>query len=421
MTTIQAPRGTRDILPQDQVLWEHLVDFCKLRANQFGYLPITIPTFEETGLFERSIGESTDILEKELFIVSNRNSAESDRYALRPEATAGIVRAFVEHGLHTLPQPVKLYNILNNFRYERPQKGRYRELWQFDLEIIGEKSPLADCWCILTGYQLFQSLGLTEVELQLNSLGLLEERTEFLSALRDYLEPRKDQLSEDSKRRLDSNPLRILDSKDPQDQALLKDAPKLLDFFGPVSQSHFEQVKKTLDLWKIPYHLNPHLVRGLDYYCHTTFEWYLPGEGGSQSALGGGGRYDGLLPQLNGPDLGAVGQALGLDRIFNALDAKGYKLAHTNNPELFLIPADEAGLQHILQILPELTWLTNPRVDWSFEKVGVGNLLKKALKLEAEAVLIIGSAEIEKGKYQLKWLQTGEQEEVTLDELKAKF
>ncbi|MCC2631465.1 MAG: histidine--tRNA ligase [Patescibacteria group bacterium] len=299
MPSFQSPRGTRDILPAEQAVWRHVRTVAEEIAFQMGYKPITTPTYEEIGLFQRAIGEGTDIQDKELFLVRGiQGEAGQEPYALRPEATAGIVRSYIEHGMHTWPGPVKLFTFSNNFRYDRPQKGRYREHVQFDIEYFGETGPFADAWIIFTTWRFLTKLGLTGLELRLNSLGSADERVAFVSALQDYYGPLQDQLSEDSKRRLSTNPLRILDSKDPKDHALRENAPRLSDMFGEESSSHFAEVQTLLEEWGIPKDsviLDPFLVRGLDYYSHTAFEWTVASEKGQQASLGGGGRYDSAL------------------------------------------------------------------------------------------------------------------------------
>jgi histidyl-tRNA synthetase len=301
--SVQAPRGTRDLLPADQPVWQLAIRTAHTAASRLGFAPITVPTYEETGLFHRSIGAGTDILDKELFVVKGvKAEEETAPYALRPELTASIVRAYIQHGMHTWPQPVKLYSIASNFRYERPQKGRYREHTQFDVEYFGDKGAFADAWVIFCNWEFFHLLGLTGITLKLNTLGTPDERQRFKEALVGHFTPLRHRLSPDSQTRLDINPLRILDSKDPADRELCGQAPNFAHYLGEGSQVHFQAVQSFLTEWGIPFTLDPYLVRGLDYYSHTTFEWTVAGKTGQQDSLGGGGRYDGLLPYLGGPD-----------------------------------------------------------------------------------------------------------------------
>lgn len=402
---IQSPRGTRDILPADQPAWKFVRHAAGKVATQLNYQRIDTPTYEERGLFERSIGEGTDVMDKELFLVRGVASDE-EKYALRPEGTAGIVRSFIEHGMHTWPQPVKLWSLVNNFRYDRPQKGRYREHVQFDIEIFGDQSPWADAWVILTTWQFLKEVGLGEkVLLKINTLGTSEERQEYMRVLVDYLQPRAGELSLDSQHRLEKNPLRILDSKDQADQYVVQQGPKITDVLSDMSRAHYEEVKRLLGVWGIPFAEDAGLVRGLDYYSHTTFEWVPTGGDGQQSSIGGGGRYDGLLPQLGGPNVGAVGAGLGLDRIVEMLG----EMEALEGPEYFLVAADAAGREKLeREILPRLLD-EGKTVDAILNKEGVGGQLKQASRVGAKKAIILGQQEIEKGEMVVKDLVSGEQ------------
>jgi histidyl-tRNA synthetase len=418
MPTFQAPRGTRDILPENQVVWRHITTVANQVAEQMGFQRITTPIYEDLALFERSIGEGTDVMDKELFLVRGKH-AEGEAYALRPEGTAGIVRAYVEHGMHTWSQPVKLYSLLNCFRYERPQKGRYREHWQFDIEMFGERGAFADAWVIYATWLFLQRLGLMGISLKLNSLGTLSERQAYLSALQTYLAPLQDQLSEDSKRRLSSNPLRILDSKDEGDKRLLEHAPLLADFFSTETSSRFEEVKSYLESWHIPYFLDGSLVRGLDYYSHTTFEWVCTAAEGTQNALGGGGRYDGLLSQLGGPDTGAIGAGIGLDRIAEELAAQNLTEALTLHiPRVYVAAADEAGKSYARSLIAILAE-EGIAIDANLEKDSLGSQIKSAGKTGARWVAIVGKNEADSSTVQLKDLETSTQVQVTVEEMLA--
>jgi histidyl-tRNA synthetase len=418
MSPLQSPRGTRDILPADQPLWQYIQEVGKSVAEQMGFQPITTPTYEDLALFQRSIGAGTDVMDKELFLVRGIKS-EKEEYALRPEGTAGIVRSFIEHGMHTWPQPVKLYSIVNNFRYDRPQKGRYREHTQFDIEIFGDVSAYADGWTIYFTWRFLEELGLQNLKLKLNSLGTNDERTEYLKSFVAFLEPKKDQLSSDSQIRLDSNPLRILDSKDANDQKLCAEAPKLTEFFGDTSAAHFKQVQELLTTWNVPFVLAPEIVRGLDYYSHTTFEWVIEGVEGQQNSLGGGGRYDSLVTQLGGPSTGAVGAGLGLDRIMEAMvDQKLTDDLNPATPELFVIAADAQGRMAAASLIDELLdfgW----SVDAVLGKDGMGAQMKNAARSGALAALILGEKEVSENSVVVKDLQAGEQTTVSRSDLRA--
>ena len=383
MPSVNSPRGTRDILPIDQPLWQHVVRTCQDVAERLSYQQISLPTFEELGLYQRAIGTGTDIMDKELFFVGSRHTKEQ-HYALRPEGTAGMVRAYIQHGMQSWPQPVKLYSILNLFRYERPQRGRFREHTQFDIEYFGDNSPFADAWIVLTHWQVLQTLHISGVRLSLNNLGTAEERQAYRTALISFLEPLKDSLSDDSKRRLIENPLRILDSKDPGDRQLLTNAPKLSDSLGQASNEHFTLLQNYLESWQIPFSLDPLLVRGLDYYSLSCFEWVHTAADGSQLSVGGGGRYDGMLPLLGGPQTGAVGAGLGLDRLVDLLE-----VVPPTQLDIFVVLADPMALPSAQRLIAQLAGLLY-KFDADFSKSSLGSQLKAAAKRQARYAIIVG-------------------------------
>lgn len=416
MQLLQSPRGTRDILPEQQPVWQFCLDTARKVAEQMGYLPISTPTYEEIALFERSIGEGTDVIDKELFLVRGRKS-EEESYALRPEGTAGLVRSYLEHGMRTWPQPVKLYTILNCFRYERPQKGRYREHFQFDFEYFGEKGAFADAWVIYTGWRFYQALGLKNIGLSLNTLGAATERAAYSQKLVAYFTPLKQQLSQDSQDRLAKNPLRILDSKDPIDQEKKQGAPILLESIGEESKRHFQEVQNYLKTWKIPFEINPHLIRGLDYYSHTTFEWVARGREGSQDSLGGGGRYDGLLTILGGQDGGAVGTGIGLDRTVEEIISQGLaENFHLLAPQIVVLSGDHGIHSQAQEVIEELYqqgfWL-----DTYLGKESLASQMKSAGRSGARFALIIGADEATANQIAVKDLRSGKQELVPRSDL----
>jgi histidyl-tRNA synthetase len=319
MATFRAPRGTRDILPVDRVLWSRVESSLRELAARYGYREIETPLFEQTAVFERGVGQVTDIVEKELFRVSPSRGDEREPWALRPEATAGIVRAYVEHGLHTLPQPVRLSLYGPMFRYDRPQAGRFRQFWQWDIEAIGDPGPAIDAEIIELGIRFYRSVGLTGVEARLNSIGDRVCRPGYLKRLTAYYETRIGDFPDLARARLVSNPLRLLDSKDAVMVGINRDAPKMADHLCDACGEHFAAVRAHLDALAVPYRLAPDIVRGLDYYTRTTFEYVRPGAEGQQDALGGGGRYDGLVELLGGKPTPAIGFALGIDRVVLAM------------------------------------------------------------------------------------------------------
>lgn len=424
MPAFQSPRGTRDILPQSQPAWQHVKTIAEKIAGQMGYQQITVPTYENLSLFQRAIGEGTDVQDKELFLVRGKQSAnEDDQYALRPEGTAGIVRAFIQHGMQTWPQPVKLFSFVNNFRYDRPQKGRYREHVQFDIEYFGDFEPFADAWVIYTTWRFLSDLGLKNIDLKINSLGTSAEREEYSKKLVLFCQEHQSELSEDSKNRIDTNPLRILDSKDAGDQRILEQAPTLLDSLGEESMHHFTTVLDYITTWGIPFSKDAFLVRGLDYYSHTAFEWVLTDKNGQQDSLGGGGRYDDLLLKLEGPSVGAVGAGLGLDRIIEELERQQEAEAFTaQKSELYLVAADAEGLAFLPAFIDTLFKQTpRIRLDCNLSKVAVGNQLKRADKLGAAYALVIGQTEVETQQFILKTLADGTEKTHSMESLLSFF
>ena len=410
MSNLQAPRGTRDILPEEQATWEYVKGVAAKIAKQFGFQQITTPTYEYRTLFERSIGNDTDVMSKELFLVRGpATTPGEEEYALRPEGTAGIVRAFIEHGMHLRPQPIKLWNFVNNFRYDRPQKGRYREHVQFDLELFGETGPFADAWIIFATYAFLKELGLQGLSLELNTLGTNEERAAYQDVIRTALNEKTSQLSQDSQARLTSNPLRILDSKDANDQALLNELPDLLDFCGDETKRRFEQVQRYLTTWEVPFRINKRLVRGLDYYSHTAFEWITEGAGGQQSALGGGGRYDGLLTKLGGQNGGAVGAGIGLDRVVEEVIRQNLTPEASKSEVVAVILASASAEQVATKLIKQLLE-KGLCVIANFDRESMGSQLKAAHKQGAQTAYILGDQELADNTITIKNLETGEQQ-----------
>src|SRR5579875_1686021 len=324
---IKAVRGTRDLLPDQTPLWNRVEATARAVFARYGFGEIRTPIFEATELFARGVGEETDIVSKEMFTWEDRARAASEKaqsLTLRPESTAGVVRAYIEHKMGETGALQKLYYIGPQFRRERPQRGRYRQFWQIGAEVIGppssgSESPLRDAEILEMLASLLDELGIRGWKLELNSVGNAEDRARYNAALREALAPVKDQLCPDNQRRAETNPLRVLDSKDENDQAIIDSLPKIAEFLGPESKAHFEQVLAALDACNVPYTLNPRLVRGLDYYTRTTFEFTVTTGLGTQNALLGGGRYDGLSEMLGGPKAPGIGFAIGEDRLILVL------------------------------------------------------------------------------------------------------
>jgi histidyl-tRNA synthetase len=412
---IQAIRGMNDTLPEQTPVWQKLESLFRQVVSSYGYSEIRMPIVENTNLFKRSIGEVTDIVEKEMYTFEDRNG---DSLTLRPEGTASCVRAGNEHGL-LYNQERRLWYTGPMFRHERPQKGRYRQFHQFGVETFGMASADIDAEVILLSARLWKALGIEQhVELQLNSLGSNEARARYKEALVEFLAKHEDKLDEDSKRRMTTNPLRVLDSKNPEVQALLVDAPKLSEYLDDESVTHFEQLQKYLDAVGVKYVINERLVRGLDYYNRTVFEW-VTNSLGAQGTICAGGRYDGLVEQLGGKPTPAVGFAMGLERIILMLETLQLNDDVKNDVDIYSVLVGEgtdiAGFkiaELIRNELPELKMMHH---------CGAGNFkkqMKRADKSGARIALIIGEGELESGCVTIKDLQgTHQQQTVAVDEL----
>ena len=409
---IQSIRGMHDVLPDQSYRWQSFESIIRQLMTAYGYREIRMPLVESTDLFCRSIGEVTDIVEKEMYTFEDRNG---DRLTLRPEGTASCVRAGIQHGLlHNQVQ--RLWYSGPMFRHERPQKGRYRQFHQFGTEVYGVDTPDIDAELIVISARLWQQLGLNGVRLELNTLGSNEARAKYKQVLVDYLIDHKEQLDEDSVRRLETNPLRVLDSKNPAMKEMLDKAPSLVDHLDDESRQQFDKLKASLDAVGIPYIINPRLVRGLDYYCKTVFEW-VTDELGAQGTICAGGRYDGLVEQLGGKATPAIGFALGMERILALLESQQQQPTQTVDIYMILIGADSEvkGLQiaeNIRDALPGVKMITH---------CGGGSVksqMKKADKSGAAIALIIAEEELENEQVTVKYLRENkEQMTVSIDQL----
>lgn len=415
------PPGVFDILPQDQIdkwkssyLWSYVENIIRTTARDFGYQEVRTPIFERTELFQRSVGESSDIVTKEMYTFKDK----SDRsLTLRPEGTAPVMRAFIENQLHQTAPLHKLFYIGPMFRYERAQAGRYRQHHQFGAEAIGNGSPEQDVEMIDLLYTLYQRLGLKSLTLFINSIGDDESRQAFRKALKDYLRPQLALLSPESQARFETNPLRILDSKDPRDREIVAKSPSILDFLNETSKQHFEQVKHLLGELNIPYQVNPFLVRGLDYYNNTVFE-VVVGELGAQNSVGGGGRYDGLIQSLGGPNLPSIGFGTGIERIIQTMINQEAALPAPNHPVIFLIALGEAAKKQCFSLLHELRQQGIPaQMDFSDRKLG--KLMQYADQIRATYVAVIGDHELAQQEVELKEMATGHKIKVGLADLAA--
>ena len=414
MPSYRAPRGTRDLLPETRAGLSRLEEIARSLSTRYGYRLMEIPLFEQTAVFERGIGEATDVVEKELFRIAPRTE-ESESWALRPEATAGIVRAFVQHGMHTLPQPVKLTVVGSMFRYDRPQAGRYRQFWQWDAEVIGDPGPAVDAEVIEMGRRFYVEAGVPDVQVLVNSIGDSACRPAYLANLKAYFAGYAAELPELELRRLEVNPLRLLDSKDPALTALVAAAPKISECLCEACEAHFASVRAHLDAVGVPYRVEPTLVRGLDYYARTAFEFYRAGAEGQQQALGGGGRYDGLVELLGGRATPAIGFALGLDRVLLALEEVGAEAVHEAPPLAVVAGADPADTVSRLRVASILRAEgLSVRAELAPRKLG--RQLETASKEHAHFAVIIGD-ELTEGNVQLKDLEAGTQRLVPLADL----
>ncbi|MGB5400767.1 MAG: histidine--tRNA ligase [Thermoanaerobaculia bacterium] len=401
---IQAVKGTRDLLPPDTAVWAAVERAARETFGAYGYSEIRTPILEDTELFVRSVGEGTDIVGKEMYTFTDRKGRS---LSLRPESTASVARAFVQHGMHSAALPLKVYYIGPHFRYERPQKGRYRQFFQIGAELLGDAGPQSDGEVILMLVRFLSVLGFEGLVVQLNTVGDEESREAYRKGLVEYLEPHREALSPDSQRRLGSNPLRILDSKDPADHGVLQGAPRLEDFLNASSAGHFDAVCKMLDRHDVAYSIEPRLVRGLDYYTRTVFEITAAGLG-AQDAIVGGGRYDGLIEELGGQPLPGIGFAIGEDRLIEVL------------PERFRIEALKASLVAVAAVPPvsaaeavalaEELRSENLPVLAELTDRSVRSALKRADRAGVKWVVLIGEQERATGTATVRDLEQGSQE-----------
>ena len=435
MSTLKAVRGTRDLLPPETALWSHVESTARRVFARYNFGEIRTPIFEDTQLFARGVGEDTDIVSKEMFTWEDRARAQSEKsqsLTLRPENTAGVVRAYIEHNLGDAGRLQKLYYIGPQFRRERPQRGRYRQFWQIGAEVIGapssgSESPLRDAEVLEMLASLLDELGIRNWSLTINSVGSANDRPRYIAALREALAPVKGQMCADCQRRADTNPLRVLDCKHPEDQPILATLPRISDYLDEASRTHFTSVLAALDACGVPYAVNPRLVRGLDYYTRTTFEFVIESNDGAETGLGsqnallGGGRYDGLSEMLGGPRAPGIGFAIGEDRLIltlQAMQAQQPQEAGDRASQLYIHLADayvaplgEAQNAAALALAREL------RRQGMTVEVGDGSFrLKKSFEVANELarhIIILGEEELASGLYTVKSFASGEQKKVS--------
>ena len=412
MGTIQALRGTRDILPEEVGYWQRVESVAREILIKAAYREIRTPIFELTALFERGIGEATDVVGKEMYTFNSRGENPYSM-TLRPEGTAGVVRSYIEHRLDVKGGIQRLWYTGPMFRYEAPQAGRQRQFHQLGVEVLGSADPRADAEVMAIATDILQTLGLKNLSLDINSVGNPEDRQRYREALVNYLTPYQGALDPDSQVRLSRNPLRILDSKDKKTQAIIAEAPSILDYLGADSRRYFEQIQQQLSNLGIAYQLNPRLVRGLDYYTHIAFE-ITSDNLGAQATVCGGGRYDGLVAQLGGPITPAVGWAMGLERLIILLQQ--LETPPTTKLDFYLVSRGDRAEAQSLKLAQSLRHV-GFAVELDLSGSPFGKQLKRADRSGAIACLILGDAEADAGTLQLKWLNSGEQEAIAQTDL----
>lgn len=416
--TPETLRGFRDVLPDEQAAWEKIEDVMRGLTRAYGFGRIRLPVLEQTLLFERSVGKDTDIVEKEMFTFTDQGGV---RMTLRPEGTASVARAYIEHGMVNQSQPVKLWYAEPFFRHERPQAGRYRQFWQFGLEAVGSDDPVLDAQIMLMSYQFCKELGV-EAIVQVNSLGTPQTRKSYIAELSRYFKGHSKKLSDTDKKRLTRNPLRLLDSKEPGMEELKADAPQIIEHLDDDSKQHFMKVLEYLDEAEVPYELNPYLVRGLDYYAKTVFELLpaAPAEGdGAQNALGGGGRYDGLIPLLGGREATpGCGAGIGIERVILAMKAAGKMPENRRRTQVFFCQLGEAARRKGLKIFEKFRE-AGIDVAEAFAKGNLKAQLEMADKYKAPLSVILGQKEVLDGTIIIRDMEAGAQEIVDAEKVVA--
>lgn len=411
-----AIKGTQDTLPKDSYKLRFVEQMIADIAGNYGFKEIRTPVFEHTELFNRSVGDTTDVVQKEMYTFDDKGGRS---ITLRPEGTAGAVRAFLEHGLFNDPLPVKVFYQTSCYRYEKPQAGRLREFHQFGVECFGPASPAADAEVISLANEIFGFLGVEDLELQINSIGCPTCRAKFQDALREYFSARKDELCETCISRLERNPMRILDCKSPVCSEIAKGAPTVLDFLCDECKEHFDMLQKYLDAMNISYTVNPNIVRGLDYYTKTVFEFVAKGIG-SQGTVCGGGRYDGLCEELGGNHIPALGFGMGMERLMLVLESQGIELPDETKCNLYIAPAGEAASLKASEIA---THLREEGIFTLFDisNRGIKAQMKYANKIGAEFVVVIGDDELGSGTVKLKNMKTGDTVDMSLSTFEDDF
>lgn len=407
-----APRGTKDIMPDQIYKWHFVEQKFREICRLYGYREVRTPVFEHTELFQRGVGDTTDIVQKEMYSFKDHGGRD---ITLKPEGTSPAVRSYIEHKVYAEVQPTKMYYVTPCFRYEKPQSGRLREFHQFGVEIFGTDSMLADTDVICLGNDFLKELGVNDVRLEINSVGCPKCRAEYRKALQDFLRPHYDELCDTCKSRFDRNPMRILDCKSPEDQEIVKDAPMMLDYLCDDCREAFEDVQKNLDAMGIEYTINPKIVRGLDYYTKTAFE-FVSTSIGAQGTVCGGGRYDNLIEEIGGPPIPGVGFGLGIERLLMLMEANGFEIPKPEGDDVFIVTIGDKAREKGLELLRKLH-LGGITAEMDTLARNVKGQFKYAARIGSKYTVVIGEDEIDKGVVQLKNMDAHEQHEVRIDEI----
>jgi histidine--tRNA ligase len=402
---IIAPKGTKDVTPSEAFKWHFVEDTIKERADIYGYREIRTPTFEYTELFQRGVGDTTDVVQKEMYTFTDKGGRS---LTLKPEGTAGAVRSFVEHGLYNSALPLKAYYFIPVFRYERPQAGRYREHHQFGAEVFGATEPTMDAELIAFALDIISSFGINELSLCINSIGCPKCRAEYNAALKEYMNSRREELCSTCRERLDKNPLRILDCKVPSCGEIAANAPVILDYLCDDCREHFEKLKQLLDAAGIAYTVDPHIVRGLDYYVRTVFEIIYTQPGGDKITVCGGGRYDGLSAQISDVSVASAGFGMGLERLIMVLENAGILPPDDDNCRVFIASMGQRAETEAFTLAQRLRAL-GIRAEINHCKRSLKAQMKYADKIRAQSVIVIGDNEVDGDVYTVKDMASGEE------------
>ncbi|RKD34643.1 histidine--tRNA ligase [Thermohalobacter berrensis] len=408
----RVPRGTKDVLPSESYKWQYVENMFREVCKNFGYREIRTPVFEHTELFERGVGETTDVVQKEMYTFEDRGGRS---ITLKPEGTAPTARSFIENKLYAQPQPTKLFYIIPVLRYERPQKGRLREHHQFGVEVFGSKNPAIDVEVISIVLTLYKRLGVEDIELHINSVGCPECRKEYNKILKEYLTKKVDYLCDTCKTRFDKNPMRIIDCKNKKCQEQLQDVPLMIDHLCDDCNNHFDKVKQYLEALKIDFVVDPKIVRGLDYYTKTAFE-FISTEIGAQSTVCGGGRYDGLVEEIGGPSTPGVGFGMGIERLLLTLENKGIEIPKEKGLDVFFVTIGEKAEKEAFRLLYDLRQ-NGISADKDFLDRSVRAQFKFSNKINAKYTVVIGDDELDKGVVTLRNMETGKEEEIKINDL----